>query len=133
MAAAMGKDGYVTIGGVTSAATYVDSWTITPAVGTAEVTYYGLSSKAFISTLREWTATVSGTLDLTVDQQVYVMDDFKSTASSTAFELRLYDRTTCYYSGNVFPTGASVNSQVGDRVNFTWNFQGTGDLSYTTS
>ncbi len=133
MAAAMGKDGYVTMGGVTSAATYVDTWALSPAIGTAEVTYYGLTSKAYISTLREWTATVSGTLDLTVDQQVYVMDDFKSTAASTAFELRLYDRTTCYWSGNAFVTGANVNSQVGDKVSFTWNFLGTGDLSYTTS
>jgi len=133
MAAAMGKDGYVTIGGVTSAAQYVDSWSISPAIGTADVTYYGLSSREFVSTLREWTATVSGTLDLSADGQVYVMDDFYSTASSTSFTLRLYDRTTCYWSGSVFITGAQVNSQVGDKVNFTYNFQGTGNLSYTTS
>ena len=133
MAAAMGKDGYVTIGGVTSAAQYVDSWTLTEGIGTAEVTAYGNSAKAFISTIREWTATVSGSLDLSADGQVYVMNDFTSTGTSTAFQLRLYDRTTCYWSGDVIPTGANINSQVGDKVSFTWTFQGTGALSYTTS
>lgn len=133
MAAAMGKDGFVSLGGNSTAVTYVDSWTITPSIGTAEVTAYGDSAKAFISTLREWTATVSGTLDMSSTDQVYVMDDFKSTASSTSFELKLYDRTTCFWSGSVLPTGASVNSAVGDKVSFTWNFQGTGNLSYTTS
>lgn len=133
MAAAMGKDGFVAVGGNTTAVTYVDSWSISPSIGTAEVTYYGLSSKAFISTLREWTATVSGTFDRSSTDQTYVMDDFTSTGTSTSFELRLYDRTTCYFSGSVLPTGSQVNSQVGDKVNFTWTFQGTGDLAYTTS
>lgn len=132
MAAVMGKDGHVAVGN-TSALTYIDAWTLTPAIGTADVTYYGLSSKAFISTLREWTVSVSGTLDLSDTGQADVMDDFSSTASSTTITVYLFDRTTCYYSGTALLTGASVNSQVADKVTYTWNFQGTGDLAYTTS
>lgn len=134
MAAAMGKDGYVMLGGDTDAVvTYVNSWTLSPSIGTADITAYGDSARAFISTLREWTATVGGTLDMSSTDQSYVFNDFSSTATSTSFELRLYDRTTCYWSGSVLPTGANINSQVGDKVSFTWTFQGTGALSYTTS
>ena len=133
MAAAMGKDGFVTVGGNTTGVMYVDGWAINPAIGTADVTAYGDSAKAFISTLREWTATVTGSLDLSSTDQTYVLNDFTSTATSTAFQLRVYDRTTCYFSGNVLPTGMTINSQIGDKVSYTWTFQGTGALSYTTS
>ena len=133
MAAAMGKDGWAAVGTTTEAMAYTDAWSISPAIGTAEVTYYGLSSKAFISTLREWTATFSGTLDMSDTGQADVMDHFTSTATSTTVTLYLYDRTTCFYSGTALITGANINSQVGDKVTYTWNFQGTGDLSYTTS
>jgi hypothetical protein len=133
MAAAMGKDGFVSWGGNTTAVAYVDSWTISPSLGTADVTAYGDSARAFISTLREWTATVSGTLDMSSTDQSYVLNDFTSTATSTSFEIRLYDRTTCYWSGSVLPVSAAINSQIGDKVTYTMNFQGTGNLAYTTS
>ena len=132
MAAVMRKDGHIAVGN-TSAITYFDSWTITPAIGTADITAYGDSAKAFVSTLREWTVTASGTLDLSDTGQKDIMDDFTSTASSTTMNIYLFDRTTCYFSGTVLLTGGSIVSQVADKVTFSYNFQGSGALSYTTS
>ena len=133
MAAAMGKDGWLAIGTTTEGLLYVDSWSLSPAIGTAEITAYGNSAKAFVSTLREWTATVSGTLDMSDTGQADIMDHFTAATASTTMNIWLYDRTTCYFGGTVLITGAQINSQVGDKVSFTYNLQGTGALSYTTS
>jgi len=133
MAAAMGKDGWVSFGTTTEGLAYVDSWAINPSIGTADVTYYGASAKEFISTLREWTATISGSLDMSDTGQRDALGQFTTTGTSTTISLHLYDRTTCYFGGTVLLTGATINSQVGDKVSFTYNLQGTSNLSYTTS
>jgi len=132
MAAAMGKDGFISIDGTTTKPAYIDSWSLNPAIGTAEVTAYGDSAKAFISTIREWTVTCGGTLDKSDAKQDAALDQFASTASSTSWTLRLYDSTS-YWTGSAYLTGATINSQVGDKVSVTYNFQGTGDLSYITT
>jgi len=132
MAAAMGKDGYITWGGNTTTVAYIDSWSINPSIGTAEVTAYGDTAKSFISTLREWTVTCGGTLDMSDTDHTYVLNDFYGTATSTSFEVRLYDSTK-YWTGSVLPVSATINSQVNDKVSFTLNFQGTGNLSYITT
>ena len=132
MAARMGKDGFISIAGTTVAATYVDSWSINPSIGTADVTAYGDSARAFISTLREWTVTCGGTLDRADAQQLDVLNNFESTATSTSFTLRLYD-STAYWLGTALVMSANINSSVADKVSFTFNFQGTGALSYITT
>ncbi len=132
MAATMGKDGFVSLDGTTEKPAYLDNWTLTPSIGTAEVTAYGNASKVFVSTLREWSVTAGGTLDRSDAKQLAVLQMFESTASSTSVTLRLYDSTS-YWTGSAFVTSAPINSQVGDKVTVSFNFQGTGDLSYITT
>ena len=133
MAATMGKDGLISIDGTTGAVTYIDSWSLSPSIDTAEVTAFGDSAKAYVSTLRGWTVTASGTLNRAdTTGQLVVLNDFESTATNTALAFRLFDSTS-YWSGSAFVTGQTVNSQVGDKVTVSWTFQGTGNLSYITT
>ena len=132
MAATMGKDGFISLDGTTVKPAYIDSWSLSPSIGTAEVTAYGDSAKAFVSTLREWTVTCGGTLDRSDAKQLAVLNDFESTASSTTMSLRLYDSTS-YWSGTALITGATINSAIGDKVSVTFNFQGSSNLSYITT
>ena len=132
MAAVMGKDGFISLDGTTVKPAYVDSWTLNTNIDTAEVTAFGDSAKAFVSTLRSWTVTCSATLDRSDAKQLAVINDFESTASSTTMALRLYD-TTSYWSGSAYVTNATVNSQVNDKVTVNFNFQGSGALSYITT
>lgn len=132
MAAAMGKDGFISLDGTTTKPAYVDSWALTGGIGTAEVTAYGDSAKAFVPTIREWSVTCAGALDRSDAKQLAVLNDFESTASSTTMTLRLYDSTS-YWEGTGLITGETINSAVGDKVSFTFNFQGTGNLSYITT
>ncbi len=137
MAATMGKDGFISIDGTTIAMALMDSWSVSPSIDMAEVTAFGDASKAFVSTLRSWTASVSGTLDRSNSQQLAVLDDFESTGTSTAHGMRLYTSNSetpgTYWSGSAFVTSQVINSQVGDKVSVSWTFQGTGDFSQVTS
>lgn len=133
MAATMGKDGFISIDGTTGAVTYVDSWSISPSIDTAEVTAFGDSAKAYVSTLRSWTATASGTLNRAdTTGQAVILNDFESTATSTTLSLWLYDSTS-HWLGEAYVTGQTINSQVGDKVTVSWTFQGTGNLAYATT
>ena len=133
MAATMGKDGFISIDGTTGAVAYIDSWSLSPSIDTAEVTAFGNTSKAYVSTLRGWTVTASGTLDRSDSTgQLVILNDFESTATSTTLSLWLYDSTS-HWQGEAYVTGQTVNSQVGDKVTVSWTFQGTGNLSYITT
>lgn len=130
MAATVGKDGKVNIGAATVA--YMDTWALTPGIGTAEITGYGDSSKAFDSTLREWTVNFSGTLDRSDTDQADLMDQFED-GTLASIAIRCYTAAASYWSGNVKLTGQTVNSAVGDKVSISWTGQGTSDLSFTSS
>lgn len=128
MAATAGKDGYVTVAGSTVA--YLDTWTLTPGIGTAEITAFGDSSKAYGSTLREWTFSCGGTLDRADTEQAALMDQFEDGALAD-IAVRFYNANATYWSGNARLTGQTINSAVGDKVSISWTGSGNGDLAYT--
>jgi len=132
MAAAMGKDGFISLDGTTVRPAYIDSWNLNPEIGTAAVTAFGDAAGSFVSTIRNATITAGGTLDRSDSQQLALLQRFETTASSTAVDLRLYDSTS-YWSCSALITGASINSQVADKVAVSYNFQVTGNLSYITT
>jgi hypothetical protein len=133
MAALMGKDGSVKIGAATVG--YLDSWTLNPDVGTAEVSAYGDKDRQYVYTVKGWAGTASGTLDMADAQQLTLADQFDSAHTLAVAALRFYTSTGSfpYWGGNAYMTGMTVNSAVGDKVSVSFNFTGTGDLSYTTA
>lgn len=132
MAARMGKDGLVCVDGTTTNPAYVDSWTLNATIDTADVTAYGSTNKAYISTLKSHTASISMTLDRSDAKQLALLQKFESTGSSTAVEVRMYDSTS-YWRSYALATSMAVNSQVGDKVSVSVNFQGSSGLAYITT
>jgi hypothetical protein len=123
MAAYRGADGSVTIAG--EAVAYIDSWSLAPEIGTAEITAFGNSSR-----LRGWSGSFTGTLDRTDTDQADLIDQFEDgTLGNIA--LRLQTTAAAYWGGTVRLTGMNVNSAVADKVSITFNFIGNGNLSYT--
>jgi hypothetical protein len=128
MAAYRGADGSVTIAG--EAVAYIDSWSLAPEIGTAEITAFGNSARAYSSTLRGWSGSFTGTLDRTDTDQADLIDQFEDgTLGNIA--LRLQTTAAAYWGGTVRLTGMNVNSAVADKVSITFNFIGNGNLSYT--
>lgn len=127
MAAYRGADGSVTIGG--AAVAYVDSWSLSPEIGTAEITAFGNSSRAYASTLRGWSGSFSATLDRSDTDQADLLDQFED-GTLADIGLRLQTSAATYWGGNVRLTGMQINSAVADKVSVSWNFVGNGNLSY---
>jgi hypothetical protein len=133
MAALMGKDGSMKIGAATVGV--IDSWTLNPQTNTAEVTAYGDKDRQYVYTIKQWSGTASGTLDLADAQQLTLADQFDSVHTLAVAALRFYTTTgvTTYWSGNAYMQGLTVNSAVADKVSVSFNFTGDGNLSYTTA
>lgn len=141
MAPRMGKDGFIcfassSTGGAaytTEKPTYIDTWSIDGQNAIVDVTAFGNTSVARLPTLRGWTATASGTLDnaTTELQAQHLLMMLASTSGVlTNVYLRIYENTTSYWQGRPMLTGISMNSQVGDKVGVTYNFQGSSALTY---
>jgi len=134
MAAYVGKNGFITLGTTadsTGSVTLIDSWTLNSGVGTADITGYGDSARAFAQTIREWSASVTGTMDRSDTGQDTLMDVFDTTGGTTGLILRLYSGTTSYWQGTVFPTGLTINSAVDDKIGFSADLQGSSNLEYS--
>jgi hypothetical protein len=90
MAALIGKDGSIRIGA--NIIGYIDSWSLNPTVGTAEVTQYGNVNRQYAYTIKDWSVTCSGTLDKTDAQQITLTNQFEGSALAVA-ALRLVTTT----------------------------------------
>jgi len=130
MAAYLGKDGYLTVGGSTAA--YIDSWSLNATVGTADVTGFGDSAHAYTQTLRDATVNFSGTMDRSDAEQATLMDQFED-ATLADVALRLYWAPASFWSFNARLNGMTVNSQVGDKVSISWTAQVNGAVAATSS
>ena len=128
MGAMVGKDGSVKVGD--SALGYIDSWSLTPTIDTAEITAYGDTTKVNVQTLKSWAAEVSGTLNKVDAQQAALLDQFED-GTLSAVDLKLYTGASTYWQGSAVLTGGGITSTVGDKVSVNFSFSCAGDLSYT--
>lgn len=132
----MGKDGDIKLGGSVA---YMDSWSLSMGAGTADVTGFGLNSKEFVHTLREWSGSLSGTFDRSDTDQadIFAVLHGSSTTGLVSYTAKFYLSTlttdTRYFSGPVKFTNGSVNSAVADKVSASFDFQGSSNLSWTCS
>jgi hypothetical protein len=131
MAALMGKDGFISIGA--NSIGYIDTWNVTAAIGSAEVTAYGDPIRNYAYGIKEWSGNLSGTLSLSDAQQVTVLAQ-ASTATLATVALRMNATTGgSYWGGNAYIKSATITSKVDDKVSVSVAFQGTGNLAYTST
>ena len=123
-----GKSGKLGIG----ANTVVDisSWSMELGVDALDVTALGDDWKKFLAGLKEWSASAEGFYSVHTDTlgQKALQDAY---LNSTEVSLRLFVNPTKFYSGSAFISGLSVEDPVDDTVSISFEFQGTGALTYT--
>lgn len=132
MAAIMGKDGSFRVGAVVTGS--IDSYTLNMNIGSAEITQMSSEANTFrnyAQTIKDWSGTASGTLDL-ADANQLALEGIATTGTLASSTMRFYTSLTSYWAGTAFLTGMTVNSQVGDKVSVSFNFQGTSALAYTS-
>lgn len=125
MGAVSGKDGSVKVGAV--AVGYLDNFTLNINGGTAECSALGAANKAFIPTQVDWSGSASGAFDPEDVQQGSLLTMFSGATALESVALELVGGKK--FSGNALITSIAIGNAVGDKVTFSFNFQGTGPLT----
>ncbi|MEN8493477.1 phage tail tube protein [Dehalococcoides sp. THU3] len=122
-----GKSGKLGLGANT--VVDVSSWSLELGADTLDVTALGDDWKKFIAGLKEWSASAEGFYSVHTDAtgQKALQDAY---LNSTEVALKLFVNATNYYSGSAYISGMSVEDPVDDTVSISFEFQGTGALSY---
>lgn len=145
MAVYMGRDGFIAELNSTTPVGYMDTWSLSPELEPLEITGYGESHKQYTAGVRNWNVTFSGTLDRANVRQRAVLDKILNTGSTDLPRHTVYmivqqgtsgtgvpaaGATSQYWSGIVY-ANATINAQIGDRINVTFNGVSHDDLTYT--
>jgi predicted secreted protein len=107
----------------------ISSWSLELGTDTLDVTAFGDDWKKFIAGLKEWSASAEGFFSVHTDAtgQKALQDAF---LAGTEVAIKLNVNNTNYYSGNAYISGLSVEDPVDDTVSISFEFQGTGALTY---
>lgn len=127
MAVLTGKGGSVKHG--TNTIAELDEWTLNITTDTEESTAFGDQWHEFEPTLRGWTGSASGRLDIT-DTNGQVAIQTVQLGSVAAVPVRFYVDGTHYYSGNAIVNSTITDTEAG-LITLSYDFQGTGALNYT--
>lgn len=118
--------------------TYTDGWTMTITVENHDVTSQGDTYRGRIQGLIDWGGTISGHTILSTTAYQYidiynVLQGASPDATPTADSKFFLEDSGDYYDGPIILSGLTINARIGDRVNWTCNFQGTGQLDLTVA
>lgn len=107
----------------------ISNWSLDLGLDTLDITALGDEWKKFIAGLKEWSASAEGSYSIHTDTdgQTALQNAY---LNGTEVELRLFVNATNYYSGNAFISSLSVEDPVDDKVSVSFEFQGTGALTY---
>jgi len=122
-----GKNGKVMIS--TDIVTEIKNWSLDLDSDTLETTSFGDEWKEYISGLKEWSASSEGSWNISADTsgQKALQDAY---LNGTSVTLKLYVDDIHYYSGSAYISSLSIEDPVEDAVNISFEFQGTGALTY---
>lgn len=116
-------------GSLQDISSYCDSIDFPQTADTAEVSTFGVSSKAYVAGLKDSTISISGSWDSAADAILAAIVGLTGTfeygpAGSTAGLVK--------FTGEAICTSYSTSAPVGDKVSFSAEFQVTGNVTRTT-
>ena len=130
MSAIMGKDGYFKIG--ENSIGYCDNYSVSTSVGSTEVNELGKDFKNREYTIRDWTGSFSGSLDLADAGQTAIYTMLLKGGTLAKADLHLGLSATKELNGNAVLTSFDLSVPHGDKVTFSCNFEGDGELELKT-
>lgn len=131
MAVNKGKDGGFMVG--STLVTFMDSWTLNRGIQVEEVTSFGDDWNANIATVRNWSASVSGTLDRADANQAALLDQLEDGAIADVAVRFGLTGSTIYWGGSAVIDSDSITSTAKGVVKYSCNLTGNGELAYVGS
>lgn len=126
MATMAGKDGTIKLGENTVG--YIDNFSINVNQGSAETSQIGKPWKEFINASRDWSGSLSGSLDYADAAQKEIVDNMLQNVDEK-YTCEFKVNATLTLTGDVIITSVSITGSHGDKVAVSINFQGTGALA----
>lgn len=135
MAAISGKEGLVYYDGGTVAR--ISDWSLDINTDMHDVTSFSTDAvqwRTYLAGLSGWSGSINGFFDEPASTGQSDMQAKMLTPTTGGLRLYTNEAGGDYYSGSVFLQRQSVGANVaGDPVSVSWDFQGTGTLSWTTA
>ena len=131
MAFYRGMDGAVQIGGV--AVAQVESWDMTTSIVVLDTTSMGDAWKSVVGGQASWSGKAAAKIDIAVAAQSTLASSLiTATPAGTVVALKLMVAgTTKFFNGNALLKNIQVQSQLGQIVKISFDFEGSGALAYT--
>lgn len=125
-----GKAGKVMVG--TTQVAEITSWSLDIGADAIDVTNFGSSGwKEFVAGLKEWSGSFEGSWDMTDTNGQQALQS--ALTGGTTVTLKLYVDDQKNYSGTALIKALGVEASVDDVVKATFEFQGTGALTYSAT
>jgi hypothetical protein len=140
MAALMGYKGKVVVDTTsspvvlaTTRVALVDSWSLNLGIENVDITSYGSSFRDRVQTLKNFSGSFTVTYDRSSTYQDWLLNFFTTDNVLANVNFRFYETSVAFWSGNGISESAPIQSNVADKVSYTYTMQGNGNLSYTTA
>lgn len=131
MAVLMGKKGSVKYGSNTIGT--ARSWTITTNVDAIDISTFGLEWRKFAPGMGSWSGSVESLFDPADAGLLDVKSDVYAAQVGDTVYLELICDTGVKYSGSAFVTSSTPTANLEEAQTFSFDFQGTGQLTATWS
>lgn len=130
MAVYTGYGGSVKVG--TNTVAELGEWSLDINADTQDTTSLGSTGwRSYVVTLKNWSGSASGRWDMTDTNGQKALQD--ALLGGTTVTLNLYIDSTKRYSGTAVITKVSVSTSADGVAEVSFDFQGTGALTYSAS
>lgn len=126
MAASAGVDGSIKIG--TNVVGYIDNFSLAINQGVADISSLGKMWKESLETVKDWSGSLSGSLDYEDAAQKAIVDKFLG-SDRTSVTLTFVISSDLTLEGTASLSSISIGANVTDKVTISCNFTGNGALA----
>lgn len=126
MAASAGVDGSIKIGA--NVVGYIDNFSLAINQGVADISSLGKMWKESLETVKDWSGSLSGSLDYEDAAQKAIVDKFLG-SDRTSVTLTFVISSDLTLEGTASLSSISIGANVSDKVTISCNFTGNGALA----
>ena len=126
MSVLAGKDGSIRVG--SNKIGYIDNFSLSIEQGTSETSQFEDQWREFVGTAKGWSGSFSGTFDYgDTDGQKAIVDDLLANGGEVVLQFKTSMGLVLVGTADI--SNGSIGGSHGDKINVSFNFQGTGGFS----
>lgn len=125
-----GKSGSLYVGAIPSKVAEITNWSLDLEADNIDITNLDSSGwKEFLAGLKEWSGSAEGNFKFTDTTGQKAIYDAWAAGTSLAAEFRL-GATAPKFSGTIFVSSVGIEDPLEDKITVSFDFQGSGVLTY---